>query len=158
MISIGAKININFKLKVVNQGQLQEVTFSELLTRPTIVSVYMKNNTPSCDNQIRSLVEHASWFDQAGFNLLAISKDGCRAHQNFAKKHAIPFMLGSDPEFNFSKATQSIVEKKMFGKSFVGPSRSAFVIGTDGTILGIIEKVDTKIHGEELKALVNSLK
>ena len=47
--------------------------------------------------------------------------------------------------------------KEMYGKVYEAPSRSAFIIDTDGTILGVIEKVNTKAHAEELKELVESL-
>ena len=67
-------------------------------------------------------------------------------------------MIASDPEYKFSKATDSVVEKKMYGKTYEGPSRSAFVIDTDGTILAVIEKINAKAHAEELKELIGSLK
>ena len=158
MIKTGAKMNTDFTFKVVKEGEEKEVTFSDLLDKPTIVSVYMKNNTSSCDRQTVDLAEHSDWFERKGFNVIAISKDGCKSHQNYAKKHGINYMLASDPEYKFSEATDSIVEKQMYGKTFTGPSRSAFVIDTDGTILASIEKIDTNAHAEELKALVNALK
>ncbi len=46
----------------------------------------------------------------------------------------------------------------MYGRKFTGPSRSAYVIGTDGKVLAIAGKVDTKKHAEQLKALVAELK
>jgi peroxiredoxin Q/BCP len=117
----------------------------------------MKNNTSSCDRQTLSLAENSEWFDKNGFNLVAISKDGCRSHKNYADKQGINYILASDPDYKFAQATDSIVEKKMYGKTFTGPSRSAFVIDTDGTILATVEKVDSKAHAEELKALIESL-
>tara|TARA_R110000868_G_scaffold408293_5_gene690981 strand:- start:13378 stop:13854 length:477 start_codon:yes stop_codon:yes gene_type:complete len=158
MIKTGAKMNIDFTFKVVKDGEEQEVKFADLLDKRAIVSVYMKNNTSSCDRQTVDLAEHSEWFEKNGYNLIAISKDGCKSHQNYAKKHGINYTLASDPSYKFSEATDSVVEKKMYGKTFTGPSRSAFVIDTDGTILASIEKIDTKAHAEELKALVNSLK
>ncbi len=157
MIKTGEKLDTNFSFKVVQNGEEKEVLFSDLLDKKTIVSVYMKNNTPSCDNQVTDLAEHTDWFEEHGFNLLAISKDGCRGHMNYAKKHSINFTLASDPDYKFSAATDSIIEKKMYGKTYEGPSRSAFVIDTDGTILATVEKIDTKAHAEELKALVSGL-
>lgn len=157
MISKGAKIDADFSLKIVDEGEEKEVQFSELLDRPAIVSVYMKNNTESCDRQNRSLADHASWFDKKGYNLVAISKDTCKSHKNYAKKIGINYMLASDPNYKFAEATDSIVEKNMFGRTFHAPSRSAYVIDTDGTVLDIIEKVDTKAHAGELKKLVESL-
>ena len=46
MIAVGQKISVNFPLKVVQGGAAREVVFAELLTRRTIVSIYMRNNTP----------------------------------------------------------------------------------------------------------------
>lgn len=158
MIDVGATMNTDFTLKVVKGEEEQELSFSDVLDRPTIVSVYMKNNTSSCDKQNISLAEHASWFDEAGYNVLTISKDSCGSHKKYIRKHSIGYAIASDPEFKFAEATDSIVEKKMYGKTYSGPSRSAFVIDTDGTILGVIEKIDTKAHAEELKALVSKLK
>lgn len=157
MIKVGEKMDTNFTFNVVEGGEEKEVSFAELLTRPTIVSVYMKNNTSSCDKQNISLAEHASWFSDEGYNLLTLSKDTCGSHKKYISKHAISYMIASDPEYKFSAATDSIVEKKMYGKVYEGPSRSAFVIDTDGTILAAIEKIDTKAHAKELKEVIGSL-
>ncbi|MCC5942766.1 MAG: redoxin domain-containing protein [Balneolaceae bacterium] len=157
MIEKGNKIDTNITLSVVEDGDEKEIAFSNLLDRPAIVSVYMRNNTSGCDRQNKSLAEHASWFDGKGYNLIALSKDTCGSHKNYAEKLNINYTLASDPDFKFAKATDSIVEKKMYGKTFDAPSRSAFVIDTDGTVLGVIQKIDTKAHAEELKELVEGL-
>ncbi|HMB98923.1 MAG TPA: redoxin domain-containing protein [Balneolaceae bacterium] len=157
MIAKGNKIDTNFSLDIVTDGDEKEVTFSELLNRPTIVSVYMRNNTSGCDRQNQSLAENAGWFDDKGFNLIGLSKDSCGSHKNYSKKLGINYILASDPDFKFAKATDSVVEKKMYGKTFDAPSRSAFVIDIDGTVLEVIEKIDTKAHANELKELVESI-
>lgn len=157
MIQKGAKIDTDFTLDVVQKGEERSIKFSELLDRPTVVSVYMRNNTSGCDNQNKSLVEDADWFEKKGYNLVAISKDSCGSHKNYAEKLNINYVLASDPDYKFAKATNSIVEKKMYGKTFNAPSRSAFVIDTDGTVLGIIEKINTNSHSDELKELINHL-
>lgn len=157
MIKSGSKIKTDFTLKVVKDGGEQEILFSDLLDRPTIVSVYMKNNTGSCDKQTSSLATDWDWFDDKGYNVIAISKDTCGSHKRYAEKNEISYILASDPDYKFAEATDSIVEKSMYGKTFTGPSRSAFVISQDGTILGIIEKVTPKEHAAELKELIESL-
>lgn len=157
MISTGDTLDTDFSLEVVEDGEEKEVTFSELLDRPTIVSVYMRNNTSGCDKQNKSLAEHADWFDEHGYNLVAVSKDSCGSHKNYAEKLDINYTLASDPDYKFAEATDSIVEKNMFGNKYEAPSRSAYVIDTDGTVLGIIEKVNTKAHAEELKELIENL-
>ncbi|MEX0685803.1 MAG: redoxin domain-containing protein [Balneolales bacterium] len=156
MISKGEKIDTGITLKVCQQGTIRETAFSDLLTRKTIVSVYMKNNTGSCDKQNKSLAAHSAEFDELGFNVLAISKDTCRSHKNYSDKLDIGYTLVSDPDYVFASATDSIVKKKMYGKTFDAPSRSAFVINTDGTVLEVIEKIDAENHSEELLDLIKS--
>ncbi|HKL18367.1 MAG TPA: redoxin domain-containing protein [Halalkalibaculum sp.] len=157
MIETGKKIDTNFTLDVVKNGEEETVAFSDLLDRPTIVSVYMRNNTSGCDKQNKSLAEHADWFDKKGYNLVAVSKDTCGSHKNYAEKLDINYILASDPDYKFANATDSVVEKKMYGNTYEAPSRSAYVIDTDGTVLGIIEKVNTKDHAQELKELIENL-
>ena len=157
MIETGTKIDTDFTLDIVKDGEEQSVTFGELLERPTVVSVYMRNNTSGCDKQNKSLAEHADWFDEHGYNLVAVSKDSCGSHKNYAEKLGINYVLASDPDYKFAKATDSIVEKQMFGNKYEAPSRSAYVIDTDGTVKAMIEKVNTKDHAAELKELIQNL-
>lgn len=156
MISIGKKINTDFTLQVCKNGSNKEFTFGDLLTSKTVVSVYMKNNTGSCDKQNKSLAAHAADFDSLGCNIIAISKDTCRSHKNYAEKLGINYTLVSDPEYKFAKATDSVVEKKMYGKTFNAPSRSAYYLDADGTVLGIIRKINSANHAEELLDLIKS--
>lgn len=157
MITVGQKLKTNFKLKIVRDGAQSEVVFKDLLTKPTIVSVYMKNNTGSCDKQNDSLAEHAAEFAKLGYNLVAVSRDTCGSHLKYAEKKKIAYTLASDPDDLFAKATDSVVEKSMYGKTFQGPARAAYVIGKDGTVLAVVEKVDTKDHAAQLKAVLASL-
>lgn len=158
MISPGKKLKTNFKLKVVADGATREVAFADLLTRRTIVSVYMKNNTGSCDKQNDGLVAHAAAFAKAGYNLVAISRDTCGSHVKYAAKKKITYTLASDPDDLFAKAADSIVEKSMYGKTYLGPARAAFVVEKDGTVLAVAEKVDTADHAAQLKALIAGIK
>lgn len=154
MIKEGEKIATDFELDIVKGGEQKTVKFGELLDRPTIVSVYMRNNTSGCDKQNTSLAGNANWFDKKGYNLVAISKDTCGSHKNYAEKMGINYVLASDPEYKFGKATDSVIEKKMYGNTYNAPTRSAYIIKPDGTVVGIIKKVDTGNHAEELKNLV----
>ncbi len=157
MVTPGSKIDTNFNLDIVRNGEIQNVPFSSLLDKPLIVSVYMKNNTGSCDNQNASLAAHADAIQSKGYNLMALSKDGCKSHANYAEKLGITYILASDPDNLVPAATDSIVEKSMYGKKYMGPTRSAFVIGTDSTVLAVIESIDTKHHGEEILKLISTL-
>lgn len=157
VIAPGAKLPLDFQLKVVRDGRTEEVAFADLLTRRTIVSVYMKNKTPSCDRQNDSLVAHAAEFDAAGYNLVALSRDTCGSHTRYAAAKGIRYVLASDPEDRFARATDSIVEKSMYGRTFRGPARAAYVLDRDGTVLGVVEKVAPAGHAEQLRALLQTL-
>lgn len=157
MIAAGQKIDTDFRLKVVRGGAIKEVAFADLLTKPTIVSVYMKNNTGSCDKQNDSLAAHADAFAKLGYSLVAVSRDTCGSHLRYAAKKNITYTLASDPDDTFAKATDSIVEKSMYGRTFEGPARAAYVIDTDGTVLAVIDKIDTKDHAAQLKAVLAGL-
>lgn len=157
MITVGQKLPLAFTLSVVRDGAASEVLFSELLTQPTIVSVYMKNNTPSCDRQADALAAHAAEFAALGYQVIALSRDTCGSHLKYAVKHGISYTLASDPTDAFARATDSIVEKSMYGKTYYGPARAAYVLATDGTVLAVIPKVDTKDHAAQLKATLADL-
>jgi len=157
MVKVGDKLDTSFELKVVRNGNEETVSFSDLLDKPTIVSVYMKNNTPGCDRQNDSLAEHAAAFNEKGYNIVAISKDGCKSHQKYAEKKNISYVLASDPDHLFSKAADAMVEKKMYGKVYEGPARAAYILGTDGTVKAVIEKINTKDHATELFDLIDSI-
>jgi thioredoxin-dependent peroxiredoxin len=157
MIKPGDKLDTSFVLDVLEDGQEKSVPFSELLDRPVIVSVYMKNNTGGCDRQNKSLAEKAGEIASKGYKLIAISKDSCNSHKKYAGKLGIGYILASDPEHRFARAADSLVEKKMYGKTFHGPSRSAYFIDTDGTVRAVIDKVDTANHAGELLEKIEEL-
>jgi peroxiredoxin Q/BCP len=154
VIAPGRKLDLDFSLKVVRQGAIEVVRFTDLLTRPTVVSVYMKNRTPSCDRQNDSLVAISDVLDQTGFNLVAVSRDTAGSHQRYAAARRISHVLASDPLDQFAIATDSLVQKSMYGRTFTGPVRAAYLLGLDGTVLGLVEKVRPADHAEQLNELI----
>lgn len=154
MIAVGQKIELSFPVRAAVSGEKWEGLFSELITRPTIVSVYMRNNTGSCDKQAYQLGVVAGEFDQKGIGLIGLSKDTPGSHVKYACKHEFAYPLVSDPDHAFAAATKSLMEKKMYGKTFFGPSRSAYLIDPEGKVLGIVEKVNAAEHAEQLRELV----
>jgi len=158
MIQPGQKLDTRLPLKVFRDGQEEAVTLRDLLTRPTIVSVYMRNNTPGCDRQNDSLAAHAAEFDRAGYNLVALSRDTCGSHAKYAAKKAITYTLASDPDDRFAQAADAVVEKSMYGRKFTGPARAAFVLARDGTVRAVVLKVDTADHAAQLRGVIAGLK
>lgn len=158
MISVGHKFPTDLTLKTAQPDGERVVRLKDLLNRRTVVSVYMKNNTGSCDRQNESLTAAMPDFDRLGYNVVALSRDGCTSHRNYAKKKGLKQVLVSDPDDVFSKAADAMVEKSMYGKTFVGPARAAYVLDRDGTVLAVIPKVDTADHAAQVKAVLAGLR
>jgi len=157
MKPLGERLDLNFKVNVPVDGKKTTRSFSELIDGPTLVSVYMRNNTGSCDKQMISLEESFGAIRAKGYAVMGLSKDTVGSHLKYAERHGIAFLLVSDSEHAFAKATDSLIEKKMYGRTFWGPSRSAYAIDADGTLLALCEKVDPANHGEQLLALIEGL-
>ena len=157
MIAPGEKIATDISLQVVRDGVARETTLADLLRRRTVVSVYMKNNTPSCDRQNEALAAVAPELARAGYDLVGVSRDTVGAQTRYAAKRRIAYTLASDPEDRFSKAAGAMMEKSMYGRTFVGPARAAYVLEPDGTVLAVAPKVDTAGHAAQLRALVAGL-
>lgn len=157
MIQPGQKIDTSFTLDVIEGNKEKSVKFSELLDKPVIVSVYMRNNTSGCDMQNHTLAEKAPEITKEGYKLIALSKDTCDSHKKYAEKLGISYLLASDPDHKFAKATDSLIEKNKYGKKVLAPSRSAYFIDTDGTVKAVIEKVDTANHADEVLEKIKEL-
>lgn len=155
MKAIGDKLDLDFEVGLARDGSKEEALFSELLEGPTIVSVYMRNNTGSCDKQMLSLKAACPSLQKRGVSLLGISKDTVGSHLKYANRHGIQFPLISDPEHRFAKAVDSLIEKKMYGRIFWGPQRAAYLIDKQGILRGVCEKVDQSQHGRQAKELAN---
>jgi peroxiredoxin Q/BCP len=154
MKSVGERLDLEFEVDYAEGGEKHRARFIDLLGDRTIVSVYMRNNTGTCDRQIDSLVESASAIEAAGATLIALSRDTCGSHLRYAAKKEVSFKLVSDKNDLFAKAADAVIEKKMYGKTYDGPSRSVFLLDGAGRILEVIEKIDAKHHGEEVLAMV----
>ena len=154
MIGPGEKLDVGFQVGVVRDGVVKTMAFGDLLTRPTLVSVHMKNRTPSCDRQNDGLAVVTPELQRLGYDVVAVSRDTTGSHERYAAARKLPYALVSDPEDRFAKAARSLVEKSMYGRSFVGPARAAFILARDGTVLEVIEKVDTANVGSQLLAAV----
>jgi thioredoxin-dependent peroxiredoxin len=159
MIAAGAQLSVNFQVKVVQNGAIREVFFTQLLTRRSIVSIYMRNNTPSCDHQVDALATAAIEFERAGYAMLAVSRDTAGSHLRLAQKKNIgpSLTLVSDPGDLFALAADAVVDKALYGRRYRGPARAAFLLDPDATVLAVIEKVDTNRHADQLREALAKL-
>ncbi len=78
--------------------------------------------------------------------MLGISKDSPAAQKKFAEKYDLPFPLLSDPELVVHKAWGTWGEKVMYGKKVMGTVRTTVVVGADGKVEQVFEKVKVAGH------------
>jgi thioredoxin-dependent peroxiredoxin len=88
--------------------------------------------------------------------LLGISPDTPSAQKKFAEKEKLPFTLLADADKKIAIAYDVLKEKNMYGKKVMGIARTTFVIGPDGKIQHIFEKVKPEGHGEEVLEYLKS--
>lgn len=158
MITPGSSPDLDFPVTVNRGGKKTEVKFRDLIKGPTLVSVYMRNNTSACDLQAASLAAHAKEIEKLGWSVVAVSRDTCASHAKYAAKLGIAFTLVSDPEFAFAKAVDSMVEKSMYGKKYMAPERAAYLFDSAGKVISIIPKVDAANHGPQALAAIAALR
>jgi peroxiredoxin Q/BCP len=88
--------------------------------------------------------------------VVAVSKDTVKSHQKFAEKYGLTIPLGSDPEGSVIQRFESWVQKKLYGREYMGIDRSTFLI-KHGVIRRIWRKVKVAGHAQEVLDAVKSL-
>ena len=82
--------------------------------------------------------------------VLGVSKDSVKSHQKFIDKYDLNFDLISDEDKSVHELYGTWVEKKMYGKTYMGTARQTFIIDENGIISDIITKVKTKEHSNQI--------
>jgi peroxiredoxin Q/BCP len=131
---------------------------SDFAGQKLVVFFYPKDNTPGCTTEAKDFSALKSEFDAAGVALLGVSKCSPKKHQNFIAKHDLTTPLATDAEDNgLSDALGIWAEKKMYGKTYMGMVRSTYLVGADGTIAQVWNKVKVKGHADEVLAAAQAL-
>lgn len=134
------------------------VKVSDYAGKKLVIFFYPKDNTPGCTTEAKDFTALKPDFDGAGVELLGVSKDSAKKHQNFIAKHDLTTPLATDAEEGgLSDALGVWAEKKMYGKTYMGMVRSTYLVATDGTIAQIWPKVKVKGHAEEVLAAAQAL-
>jgi len=123
-----------------------EISLSELRGQKVVLYFYPRDDTSGCTLEAREFTEHAEAFKAAGAVVIGVSKDTVAKHDKFKAKHELGVILGSDAESDVCERYGVWVEKKMYGRSFMGIERATFLIGADGTVLREWRKVKVKGH------------
>lgn len=133
-----------------NDAQGNVIKASDFAGKKLIIYFYPKDNTPGCTAEACSLSDGYGKLRKAGFELLGVSKDSAASHLKFAAKHNLPFPLIADEELTLNKAFGVWQEKKMAGRVYMGTVRTTFIIDEQGTVIHIINKVNTKDSANQI--------
>lgn len=128
----------------------EKITLEEYRGKKVVLYFYPKDNTPGCTAEACDLRDNYSKFLAQDYEVIGVSADSEKSHRNFISKYELPFRLISDVDKKVLKDYEAWGEKKMYGKSYMGILRKTYIIGEDGTIERIIEKVNTKAHSEQI--------
>lgn len=87
-----------------------------------------------------------------GVVVIGISKDTVTSHEKFAAKHALPFLILSDPEHRVIEAYDVWKEKKLYGKVSMGTVRATYIMDENGVIEAAMPKVKPDTNASEILA------
>ncbi len=119
-----------------------------------VLYFYPRDETPGCTVQACSFRDAHAEIAAAGAVVLGVSADDAESHRSFRENHALPFPLLVDEDAGVAKAYGAWGEKVMYGRRFLGLTRSTFVIGPEGNLLKVWKRARAKEHGPAvIKAL-----
>ena len=131
---------------------------SDFTGRKLVLFFYPKDDTPGCTTENQDFSALAGAFEDAGTALLGVSKDPPKKHLKFIEKHALSAPLASDAaEGGLSDALGIWTEKQNYGRTYLGMVRTTYLIGTDGRIARVWDKVKVKGHAEDVLAAARAL-
>jgi len=125
-------------------------SLAEWKGRKIVLYFYPKDDTPGCTKEACGFRDRHAEISSKGAVVIGISADKPASHAKFAEKYGLPFVLLSDPEHRVLEAYGVWGEKKLYGKLFMGISRSTFLLDEEGRIEKAWPKVSPEGHAEEL--------
>ena len=126
------------------------VSLSDFKGKTVILYFYPKDDTPGCTAEACDFRDNYQSMLSKGFEVIGVSTDDEKSHKKFETKYSLPFTLIADAEKSIVEAYGVWVEKNMYGKKYMGTARTTFIIDGDGTILKVIDKVDTKNSSQQV--------
>ena len=131
-------------------------TLSQYRGKAVVLYFYPKDDTPGCTTEACNFRDDYSAYEKADVVILGVSADDGKSHTKFKDKYNLPFNLLADVDHKVSELYGVWGPKKMFGKEYLGIRRMTFVIGADGNLIKIFEKVKPANHSQEVLEVLNA--
>lgn len=137
-----------------NDQNGKPVSLNDYSGKDLILYFYPKDNTPGCTAESCDFRDNYQSLLAQGFEVIGVSTDDEKSHQRFISKYELPFTLIADTDKTIVENYGVWVEKNLYGRKYMGTARKTFIIGKDGIIKKIIDKVDTKNSSRQVLDLL----
>jgi peroxiredoxin Q/BCP len=126
------------------------VKLSDFSGKFVVLYFYPKDDTPGCTVEACGFRDMKDEYEKMRIVVLGISPDDSAPHSKFAEKYRLPFTLLADEGAKIAEKYGAWGEKEKFGKKYMGVYRTTFVIGKDGRVAKVFEKVKPEGHNSEV--------
>ncbi|WP_300513036.1 thioredoxin-dependent thiol peroxidase [Aliiroseovarius sp.] len=131
-----------------------DISLAEQRGGRVLLFFYPRDNTPGCTTEALEFTARAQAFSDAGVRIFGISKDSLKKHENFRAKHGLGVPLLSDADSDVCERYGVWGEKKNYGRSYMGITRTTVLIDAEGRVERVWAKVRVKGHVDEVLAAV----
>jgi len=128
----------------------QPISSDSLLGKKYILFFYPKDDSPGCTKEACSIRDNYRNISKAGFEVFGVSPDKPKKHQKFIDKYEFQYSLLADLDKKMINDFGLWGPKKFMGREIEGVYRTTVIVDEEGNVMDIIDKVVTKIHGEQL--------
>lgn len=128
------------------------VRLSDFKGKDVVLYFYPKDDTPGCTTEACNFRDDYSAYEKAGVVILGISPDSVKSHAKFKAKYHLPFPLLADEDHKVCEQFGAWGSKSMYGRQYDGVLRTTYLIGKDGKIKKVFEKVTPAEHSTEILA------
>jgi peroxiredoxin Q/BCP len=129
--------------------------FDSLLGKRVVVFFYPKADTPGCTKEACGFRDAKDKFTAADTVIVGVSPDSEKAQAKFRDKFQLPYTLLADKDHSVAEAFGVWGEKTFMGHKHMGVLRTTFIIGPDGKITHVFEKVKPEGHAEAVLAVLS---
>lgn len=133
------------------------VTLDGLKGRKVVLYFYPKADTPGCTTESQDFSALIDDFAAAGATVIGVSRDPVKKLDRFKAKYDLKVILASDEPEDVTEAFGVWVQKKLYGREYMGIERATFLIDGAGVVRRVWRKVSVKDHAAEVLAATQSL-
>lgn len=119
-------------------------------SKNVVLYFYPKAMTPGCTVQACGIRDTRSELSERQAVVLGVSPDPIKRLVNFREKQDLNFDLLSDQDHSIAEKYGVWGLKKFMGREYMGINRITFIIGKDGKLKHVMEKVKTKTHHDDV--------